>query len=121
MPASGRVCALHPDTGTLMPTPRERFLAKLKAIPPPSDCSFLVKDCQLWTRAKDTKGRPMFSVEGRTVLAYRWAYEQEHGVKLTPEQTLDHRCRRESCCEVTHLEIVSREENLYRSHEYRTF
>lgn len=83
--------------------------------------------CWLWTGTIN-KGYGLFKVNGRTVRAHRWAYEQmvgpiPHGLQL------DHLCHTENladclnadeclhrrCVNPAHLEPVTSRENVHRS------
>lgn len=62
---------------------------------------------RFWDGTRTAGGNP------RSVLAYKWAWEQEHGP--VPEGLeLDHLCRRRHCVRPSHLEAVDRWTNLAR-------
>lgn len=84
-------------------TPRERFYKKTRA----------EGGCLLWTAATSGRGYGDFWFEGRLWKAHRWAYEQEKG-RIPKGMDLDHLCRNITCVKVTHLEPVTRSENLRR-------
>ena len=86
-----------------MRTVAERFWAKV-------DKS---GECWLWTRSLTTAGYAEFSVGGRPVLGHRWSYEQVHG-SIPIGLEMDHLCRTRSCVRPSHLEAVTRRENLLR-------
>lgn len=68
--------------------------------------------CLLWMAGRDAK-YGVFWFEGRLVKAHRWAWEQENGP--VPEGLdLDHLCRVTLCVRPSHLEPVTRRENLAR-------
>lgn len=62
--------------------------------------------CLLWTGRVDGYG---YGYHGRS-RAHVVAWEREHGARPAGRE-LDHLCRRPSCCEPLHLELVTRDEN----------
>lgn len=69
--------------------------------------------CLTWTRAKMKNGYAVMTVEGRTRLVHRVAWE--HFVEPIPEgMTIDHLCGNRACINVLHMEVVSRGENTLR-------
>lgn len=73
--------------------------------------------CHEWGGHLNHNGYGTFWVDGRTVPAHRWAYEQVHGP--VPEGLqIDHLCRNPRCVNPAHLEAVTGRENLLRG---RTF
>lgn len=83
--------------------PRERFDRKTQE----------VEGCLLWVGATSGRGYGDFWYEGKNVKAHRWVYEQEVG-PIPEGLDLDHLCRHVNCVKVSHLEPVSRSENLRR-------
>ena len=77
--------------------------------------------CWEWTGAKDRQGygRYGYAAHGRVVgvMVHRWMWE--YLVGPITEETLDHLCRNESCCNPTHLEPVSLAENIRRATAFR--
>ncbi len=77
--------------------------------------------CWEWTGARDRKGYGVFgyAAHGRVVQVkvHRWMWE--YLVGPIPEETLDHLCRNQSCCNPTHLEPVSMAENIRRAIPFR--
>lgn len=69
--------------------------------------------CWLWTGALNSSGYGHFKVGGRTVVAHRWAYEQEVG-PIPDGLTIDHLCRVRACVKVEHLEVVTNQLNTLR-------
>lgn len=93
-------------------TPR-RFESKVNRDGPVS--AALGSRCWVWTPPLRPDGYGQFWVasKGRAIVAHRWSYE--HHVGPIPEGlTLDHLCRNRSCVNPTHLEPVTRGENVRR-------
>lgn len=87
-------------------TAAERFWSKT-AIQP--------NGCVEWTRCKDGSGYGSFRVDGKSVLAHRWAYEWANGAGSIPDGLqLDHLCRNRACVSPKHLEPVTARENTLR-------
>lgn len=66
--------------------------------------------CEVWTGRLHADGYGLFEVDGRNVLAHRWAWVQKHG-PIPLEVQLHHRCRRPACVKTAHLLPVSRAEH----------
>lgn len=65
-------------------------------------------------------GYGQFAYNGnRSGYAHRYAWERVHG-PIEGDLTVDHLCRNRRCCNVDHLELVSRLENFIRGCETRT-
>lgn len=75
--------------------------------------------CWLWTGRLDKDGYAQMRYQGRQPLVHRLAYEDAHGVKLTPEQTIDHLCNVRNCVNPDHLEVCAAVENMQRAVERR--
>lgn len=86
--------------------PLERFMRKVSHTP---------KGCWEWTgsRMRGKYNHGQFSVNGRTVLAHRFAYETLVG-PIPEGLKLDHLCRNPCCVNPAHLEPVTLLENLRR-------
>lgn len=84
-------------------TPEDRFWPKV-------DRS---GDCWLWTGGTTNGGYGMFWFEGQMRVAHRWLYERINGA-VPKELDLDHLCRTRACVNPSHLEPVTRSENLRR-------
>ncbi|MFJ5143282.1 HNH endonuclease signature motif containing protein [Streptomyces sp. NPDC088707] len=104
-------------------TPAERFAAKVTA-GPISLTRAAPGPCHLWTGGARSK-RPhdagqfgeyygAFHVNGRTVRAHQYAYEQARG-PIPAGAEIDHRCRRRNCVNPDHLELVDHRTNTLRS------
>ena len=69
--------------------------------------------CWLWLGGLH-KGYGCFqSVSGKTIAAYKWAYEFFVG-EVPIGLELDHKCRNKTCVNPQHLEPVTHAENMYR-------
>ena len=76
--------------------------------------------CWLWTGRLDKDGYAQMRHGGRQPLVHRLSYENAHGVRLTPDQTVDHLCNVRNCVNPEHLEVCSAVENMQRAVERRT-
>jgi hypothetical protein len=61
-------------------------------------------------RGRNGNGGGTFSANGRTHMAYRWAYER-YRAPIPDGLVCDHLCRNPRCVNPDHIEIVSRSEN----------
>lgn len=69
--------------------------------------------CWIWQKGEASGGYGRLSVNRRTMPVHRYFYEKEYGP--VPEgKELDHLCRVRLCCRPTHVEPVTRAENLRR-------
>lgn len=74
----------------------------------------LLTACWLWKRYRDKDGYGKFrSNEETTTLVHRISYEHWNG-KIPKSLTIDHLCRNTSCCNPSHLEVVTLKENILR-------
>lgn len=70
--------------------------------------------CWQWKRRLDHGGYPQFSIgHSRRVQAHRWAYKLHVG-PIPRGLDLDHLCRNRACVNHSHLQPVTRRENLLR-------
>lgn len=73
----------------------------------------LAKPCREWQRAKDDLGYGRVHYNGRNHLVHRLVYQ----VTVEPTQAdrvLDHLCQNPRCCETTHLDLTTQQQNLTR-------
>jgi hypothetical protein len=69
--------------------------------------------CWIWTGTPTPKGYGQMTVAGANVETHRLSCRIA-GRRLRKDRVVDHLCRRPLCCNPTHLEQVTREENLRR-------
>lgn len=98
---------------TFVPLPKrtleERFWAKVDKTGP--------NECWIWTASLNDKGYGNIGLggSGNVAYAHRVAYELVVG-PIPHGLVLDHVCRTPACVNPAHLEPVTQEENLARSH-----
>lgn len=68
--------------------------------------------CWEWTSMLDTYGYGRIKVQRRWLKAHRVVFELETGQTLSVEQNLDHICTNKKCVNPSHLQIVTRGENV---------
>jgi len=73
----------------------------------------VVENCWHWLRHRTPRGYGTFRVNGRLLMAHRWAYEHFKG-PIPDGLTLDHLCRNRGCVNPDHLEPVTLRENILR-------
>lgn len=93
-------------------TANERFWAKVNEDGPVPAHRLDLGPCSLWT-ACIRRGRAVFGLNGGSVLAHVWAWEQEYG-PIPPGLELDHLCWVKHCVRTSHMELVTHAENMRR-------
>lgn len=86
-----------------MQSTEERFWAKVNR----------TDGCWEWAASKQSAGYGQFFLEGKMILAHRYAYESAVGV-IEAGLQLDHLCRNRACVNPLHLEPVTQQDNLAR-------
>ena len=66
--------------------------------------------CLIWTGVLDGGGYGRLHVNGRMVLAHRWAWQREHG-PIPDGLHVDHTCWTPACVNVDHLRLATPQEN----------
>ena len=82
--------------------PEEAFLARTEPL--------VWSGCIVWTGALGRGGYGMLHVNGRRVLAHRYAYEREHG-PIPDGMFIDHMCFERACVNPEHLRLATRSQN----------
>jgi hypothetical protein len=67
--------------------------------------------CWIGDGGRREDGRKKVLVDGRTLYAYRWMYEQEHG-PIPPGCVIHHRCRDPRCLNVEHMIVTTQPDHL---------
>ena len=96
--------------------PKERFMSKIEMIP--------FHSCHEWIGHKEN-GYGRFGMGyGKRGWRLYWAHRISYEMFIGPIPeglTVDHLCRNKGCVNPKHMEIVTRSENISRSHKYRTY
>jgi hypothetical protein len=92
-----------------------RFWAKVNRDGPIPEYAPDLGPCWIWTAGLSGRGYGQFSGAAGRVKAHRWAYENEHG-PVPDGLDLDHLCHVPACVRPSHLEPVTRSENLRRGY-----
>ncbi len=74
--------------------------------------------CHPWTGSLHTDGYGKFWLHGKSVRAPRFAVQRD-GREIPRGYEPDHLCRVRSCVNPSHLEVVTKQENLRRAGEVR--
>ncbi len=76
----------------------DRILARLS---PPADTG-----CREWQGSRIPRGYGRISVQNEVIYTHRYMATLEYG-PIPDDMVVDHLCRNTSCCEPSHLEIVT--------------
>lgn len=68
-------------------------------------------ECWNWKGGKDSKGYPLFWINGKTIRAYRFIFDKING-PIPADMTIDHICRNHGCVNPDHLRLLTRGENV---------
>lgn len=77
----------------------------------PCKVSGVVGDCHEWVGAKDKNGYGQTNINRKNVYTHRYVYERANG-PIPDGLEVDHVCRNKSCCNLLHLRLVTRAENV---------
>ena len=75
--------------------------------------SKLPSGCWEWRAGKTSAGYGVFYVDKKPVYSHRLAWILSNGA-IPDGMVIDHLCRNRSCCNVSHMEVVTRGENVLR-------
>lgn len=84
----------------------DRFFEKVRPAEDGSGC--------LLFRTRSTEGYGRFVFKGKNYQAHRWLLERGLGQEIPRHLDVDHLCGNRACVRPTHLEIVTRSENVRR-------
>lgn len=94
-------------------TTEERFWAKVNRDGPIPEFAPHLGPCWLWTASLFASGHPQFHFYGKNGRAHRYAYLTWVG-PIPAGKELDHLCHVRHCVRPSHLEAVTRLENILR-------
>lgn len=95
----------------------DRFWRKVDRNGPIPRRRWVLGPCWVWLATMTPNGYGHFKVDGKMVLAYRWAYEERFG-PIADGLTPDHLCRNRACVRPTHLELVTGQVNTLRGESF---
>lgn len=97
-----------------LPTREEKIWARVNKNGPVPDFNPELGPCWLWTGNVEDQGYGVFHIGGgKTVKAYRLVYEMTVG-EISEGLQPDHLCRVRACVNPSHLEPVTKKENVLR-------
>ena len=70
-------------------------------------------ECFIWMGSCNTNGYGQVRINGRLRRVHRYLWERAHGPPPAGYE-LDHLCRRRPCINLSHLEVVTHQENVRR-------
>ena len=70
-------------------------------------------ECWEWMASRNIAGYGVFHIKGKTIGAHRLSYMLVKG-DIPKGYDLDHLCRNRCCVNPSHLEVVTRRENILR-------
>jgi hypothetical protein len=103
----------HGDPLWRPPTPEQRFWPKVDKNGPVPEWDPDLGPCWLWTASTNVGGYGQFSLDNRPMTSHRFSYSSIVG-EIPEGYFLDHLCRVRLCCNPTHLEPVTPQENTLR-------
>ena len=71
------------------------------------------EECWEYKAYKNNKGYGTFAVNGRSVLAHRFAYESYHKCKIPLGKQILHHCDNPTCCNPSHLYCGTNMDNMH--------
>lgn len=73
----------------------------------------IISGCWNWTATINNVGYGLFRFNGKLGVAHRFSYEYYNG-KIPDNLVVNHLCRNRRCVNPSHLEVVSKKENLLK-------
>lgn len=68
--------------------------------------------CWIWVRAIQRTGYGNLTIDGKNMLAHRYAWEQRYGYPVPTGMQLHHLCANKRCYNPDHLQVVSQRAHL---------